>query len=384
MIWIALFCLISWAVLVWGRGDFWKVDFNKPVPAPDSWPEVAVVIPARNEAEGIGQTVSSLLSQEYPGAVSVVVVDDHSNDGTADAARAAARDLTGGDRSGRLHILNGRDLEPGWAGKVWAMEQGLRWVRETVPGAQYILFTDGDIEHAPGQLRDLVARALWGRFDLTSLMVKLSCKTLPERLLIPAFVHFFRMLYPFHLIADPGSKVAGAAGGVMLIRRHMLDQIGGFEVLKGALIDDCTLAGAIKGRMGRLWLGLAPKTRSLRVYSHWMEIWNMIARSAFDQLNHSLILLAGTVAAMLLVFVGPVVLTVAGGAWQWAGVLCWVAMSTTYWPMLRYYGVNTMWSPILPAVSLFYLGATLASAWRHWNGRGGQWKGRIEAGRTNR
>lgn len=379
MSWIAFFCLASWFVLVWARGDFWRVDLNKPVPLPESWPDVAVVIPARNEAEGIGQTVFSLLSQEYPGTVTVVVVDDHSDDGTAEVARAAA-----GDHAQRLHILQGRALEQGWTGKVWAMEQGLAWVRENAPDAQYILYTDGDIEHAPGQLKDLVARALWGRFDMTSLMVKLSCQSWPERLLIPAFVHFFRMLYPFHLIADPGSTVAGAAGGVMLIRRRMLDDMGGFSVLKGALIDDCTLAGAIKARMGRLWLGLAPKTRSLRVYSNWLEIWNMIARSAYDQLNHSLILLAGTVLGMLLVFVGPVVLTVAGGGLQWAGVLCWAAMAVTYWPMLRYYGVNTLWSPILPVVAVFYLGATLASAWRHINGRGGQWKGRIEAGRSQR
>lgn len=377
MSWIAFLCLVSWFGLVWVRGDFWKVDWNKAVPMPDRWPDVAVVIPARNEAEGIGQTVASLLSQEYPANVTVLVVDDHSDDGTADVARAAA-----GLHADRLHILSGSELAAGWTGKVWAMEQGRVWVRENAPQTEYVLFTDGDIEHAPGQLKDLVARALWGRFDLTSLMVRLSCRTWPERILIPAFVHFFRMLYPFHLIADPGSAVAGAAGGVMLIRRHILDDMGGFAVLKGALIDDCSLAAAIKARMGRLWLGLAPKTRSLRVYGTWLDVWNMIARSAYDQLNHSPLLLVGTVLGMGLVFVAPVVLTFAGsGAAQWVGGFTWGAMVMTYWPMLRYYGVNTLWAPLLPFVALFYLGATIASAWRHMQGRGGEWKGRIEAGR---
>ena len=317
MIWIALASLTAWAVLLFGRGGFWRIESPPAPPAPAEWPEVVAVIPARDEADGIAATIRSLLTQDYPGRLTVIVVDDSSSDGTADIARAAGSD--------RLTVLTGDELPRGWTGKVWAMEQGVRLAAEIAPDAAYVLFTDADIAHAPNQLAALVARAEADGLDLASVMVRLNCASLPERALIPAFVFFFRMLYPFRRVADRRSTVAGAAGGVMLARRSAIEGIGGMAALKGALIDDCSFARLIKAQGGRLWLGLAEQTRSLRVYHGWAEPWNMIARSAYDQLDHSPLLLVGTVLAMGLVFVAPPLLALATGlcpAW-----LAWAAMT---------------------------------------------------------
>ena len=360
--------ILAWAVLLWGRSWFWRIEPDLPLPEPAAWPSVAVVIPARDEAEGIGQTVRSLLAQDYPGPLSVRVVDDHSGDGTADLARAAAN----GDP--RFGVLTGADLPGGWTGKVWAMDQGV-----SASEGDYVLFTDGDIAHAPGQLRALVARAVAEGRALVSLMVRLHCETLAERAMIPAFVYFFRMLYPFAEIADPGRRTAGAAGGVMLVERAALAEIGGMAALKDALIDDCTLAAKLKARGKRLWLGLAEETRSLRVYSGWGELWNMIARSAYDQLRRSPALLLGSVAAMGLIFVAAPILAVRGYG---AGLLAWGAMAFSFAPMVRFYRLSPWWAAALPAVAVFYLGALLHSAIRYHLGTGGRWKGRIEAGRS--
>ena len=237
---IVFVCLMSWAVLLWFRGDFWKLEHWPAPKAPAQWPDVVAIVPARDEAEGIGITVKSLLTQNYPGNFRVVVVDDHSSDGTAQVALTAAAALSAADR---LDVIPGRDLPLGWTGKVWAMEQGLIHVGDA---PKWVLFTDGDIEHGAGQLRELVSRAEANTYDLVSLMVRLSCVSWVEQTLIPAFVYFFRMLYPFRLIADPGSSVAGAAGGVMLVRRSMLTRLGGMSVLKGAMIDDCSLAKKLR------------------------------------------------------------------------------------------------------------------------------------------
>ena len=376
MIWIVSFTLISWAVLLWLRADFWKIE-TWPVPAhPSHWPDVTAVVPARDEAEGIGATVKSLLSQDYPGVFRVIVVDDHSSDGTADLARSAAASLGAQDR---LQVISGQDLPQGWTGKVWAMEQGFTQVTDET---KWVLFTDGDIKHGGGQLRELVARGESQNYDLVSLMVRLSCVSWVEKTVIPAFVYFFRMLYPFRLIADPGSHVAGAAGGVMLVRRDFLGRLGGMSVLKGALIDDCTLASVIKSNMGRLWLGLGDRTQSLRTYQGWGEPWRMIARSAYDQLGHSPFLLVGTVIAMLLIFLAPPLLVVCGNGWAWAGLLAWGAMAWTYWPMVKYYDLPFPWAFAMPLIAMIFLGATLHSALAYYRGQGGQWKGRIEGGRT--
>jgi len=368
--------LLAWVVLLVGRGGFWRIDRHPLPPQPARWPEVVAVIPARDEAEGIGRAVTSLLAQDYPGRFTLVVVDDHSSDGTAAIAEGAALAL---GAAGRLTVVAGAALPAGWTGKVWAMEQGLLCARQWAPKAEYVLFTDADIAHAPGQLRELAARAQAGNVDLASLMVRLNCTTLPERALIPAFVFFFRMLYPFRRVADPGSRVAAAAGGVMLARRAMVEQLGGMAVLKGALIDDCTLARAVKRRGGRLSLDLAGETRSLRIYRGWGEPWDMIARSAYDQLSHSPLLLAGTVLSMGLTFVAPPVLALAGNP---VAALAWASMVAAYLPMVRFYKLSMAWAPLLPLVALVYLGATLHSALRHHLGRGGKWKGRIDAGRV--
>ena len=375
MSWVVGFCLLSWIVLVFFRGDFWKIESWPVVKDPDRWPAIVAVIPARDEAEGIGKTVTSLLSQDYPGSFRVIVVDDHSADGTAQVALEAAAALSASER---LQVISGQDLPQGWTGKVWAMEQGLA---QTGDGTEWVLLTDGDIEHAPGQLRALAARAVGGNYDLVSLMVRLNCRSWAERTLIPAFVYFFRMLYPFRLIADPGSHVAGAAGGVMLARRSMLAKLGGMAVLKGAMIDDCTLAREIKSRMGRLWLGLAENTCSLRVYKGWSEPFRMISRSAYDQLNHSPLLLAGSVAALFVIFVAPPLLLLCPDRF-WAGLLAWAAMAATYRPMIRFYDMPVLWIFALPAVAVIYLAATLYSAFSYYAGKGGQWKGRVEGGRV--
>ncbi len=377
MIWVVAFSLLSWAVLLFMRGEFWKIE-RWPVPKePTNWPAVAAIIPARDEADGIGLTVTSLLSQDYPGQFRVIVVDDHSADGTAQVAQSAAALIGAEDR---LQVIAGQDLPEGWTGKVWAMEQGLSHL---VEADQWVLFTDGDIEHAPGQLRRLVARALHGNVDMASLMVRLNCQSWAEKTLIPAFVYFFRMLYPFGLVSDPGSTVAGAAGGVMLVRRSMLARLGGMAVLKGALIDDCTLAKQIKAHMGRLWLGLAEETRSLRVYAGWGEPFRMIARSAYDQLNHSPLLLAGSVVSLSLIFLAPPLVMLFSDDWAWAGFLAWAAMALSYWPMVKFYRQRVAWVFALPAVALVYLAATLYSAYAYYRGKGGQWKGRVEGGRVS-
>jgi hopene-associated glycosyltransferase HpnB len=373
---IALASLMAWMVLLFGRGTFWRIETPKTAPDLDSWPEVVAVIPARDEAEGVGETVRSLLAQDYPGTLRIVLVDDHSSDGTAELARNAARVLNAEDR---LHIVTGQALPPGWTGKVWAMEQGLRHAAQVAPAAEFVLFTDADIRHAPTQLADLVARAVSENRDLVSLMVRLHCTTLPERALIPAFVYFFRMLYPFGWVADRGRSDAAAAGGLMLARRTAMDGIGGMAALKGALIDDCTLAARIKENGGSLWLGLAQDTESLRVYQGWAEPWNMIARSAYDQLRRSPLLLLGSVLAMLLVFVAPAVLALTG---NWPAMLAWAVMTDSFLPMVRFYRLSPLWALALPLIALVFIGATIHSAIRHHGGRGGQWKGRVEAGRV--
>ena len=372
---IATAGLIAWAVMLFTRGAFWRLERPAVFPEPESWPEIVAVIPARDEAEGVAESVRSLLAQNYPGILRIVLVDDNSSDDTANIAREAARALNAEDR---LQVISGQPLPHGWTGKVWAMDQGFHHAKQWAPDAEFVLFTDADIGHAPGQLRELTARAVAENRDLVSLMVRLHCNTLPEKALIPAFVYFFRMLYPFSWVADRNTETAAAAGGIMLARRSAVEGMGGMAALKGALIDDCTFARRIKENGGSLWLGLAEETKSLRAYHNWGEIWDMIARSAYDQLGHSPLKLLGSVLSMALVFVAPPVLALTG---NWLAMLAWVVMTDSFMPMTRYYRLLPLWSLALPVVSLFYLGATIHSAIRHHLGRGGQWKGRFEAGR---
>jgi hopene-associated glycosyltransferase HpnB len=311
--------------------------------------------------------VASLLNQDYPASLHVILVDDHSEDGTADVARAAA---AGSLRPEGLTVERSPALPQGWAGKVWAMRTGV----EAAPDAAYVLFTDADIEHPPGGLRQLAALSEAERLDLNSLMVRLHCETFAERAAMPAFVYFFRMLYPFRWVNDPGRGIAAAAGGVMLVRRAALERIGGLAAIGGELIDDCALAAAIKAGGHRIRLELADEARSLRGYGAAWNVWRMIARSAYTQLRYSRPLLAGVALAMTLVFLAPPVLALAAA---------WALMAASYVPALKYHGRSPLWAPALPLVAAFYLGATLDSARRHWAGRGGEWKGRVRPDEPN-
>ena len=369
----------AWSWLLTMRGNFWRVSPLRRATLPDEWPEVVAVIPARDEAEVIGDSVESLLSQNYPGTLSVVVVDDHSSDGTAEVARARAEAIGCADR---LTVVQVPDLPSGWTGKMWAQSHGVATARALNPELGLLLLTDGDIEHGKGELRQSVCRLRAERLDMLSLMVRLRTVSWWERAIVPAFVFFFRMLYPFSWVSDPRSSTAAAAGGYVLIRPAMLERIGGIKAVKDALIDDCALASVVKAEGGRLSLDLAEKTVSLRGYQGPMGLWRMISRSAYTQLRHSPLLLLGTVAVMMLVFVVPPVLALRSGGGASTGALAWAAMAIAYFPMVRYYRLLPFWAPLLPLVALFYLGATIHSAIKYWRGEGGEWKGRVQDGRV--
>jgi hopene-associated glycosyltransferase HpnB len=345
-----------WLYLLLGRGWFWRVR-EQPAPPLATLPRIVAVIPARNEAEVVAAAVESLAKQQYAGEFHIVLVDDHSDDGTAAAARDAAPPEI-------LTVIEAAPLPAGWTGKLWAVAQGVGHARRFAP--DLLLLTDADIVHAPGTLAGLAARAAAG-YDLISYMATLHCESLAERALIPAFVFFFFLLYP-------PAWGTGAAGGCMLVRRETLDRIGGIESIRGELIDDCAFAGAVRRCGGRVSLAPSAGTRSIRPYDTFGEIGRMISRSAFTQLRYSVWLLIGTVAGLLLTFAAPIALTFAG---SWWGAAAWAIMSLMYVPMLRFYGVSPLWAPLLPLVALFYLGATVHSALQHWRGRGGMWKGRV-------
>lgn len=366
----------AWLYFLFFRGGFWRGDqrLTEGAPELDRWPAVVAVVPARDEAETIGATVASLLAQDYPGGLDVVVVDDGSTDGTAAVALAA------GAGSDRLAVIGGEPPPAGWTGKLWAVHQGLRHADERWPNAEYRLLTDADIEHDPNNLRRLVAKAQSEGRDLVSLMVALHCASRWERLLVPAFVFFFQKLYPFARVNDPQRPEAAAAGGCMLVRRSALDAAGGIAAIRGQLIDDCALAARIK-RRGAVWIGLATETRSLRRYDRLSELWLMVARTAFTQLNHSTGVLVATVLAMVVIYGVPPLATVYGiaatnAAAAGLGGLAWLLMAAAFRPTLRLYRLPVWWGLLLPAAAFLFTLMTVDSARRHWRGRGGLWKGR--------
>lgn len=362
-----------WVYLIALRGSFWRIR-SEPAPGPTPPRPVVAVIPARDEAAVIGRAVSSLLGQRYPGPFHLIVVDDHSSDGTAEAARAAA-DAAG--HADRLTVIGVEPVPAGWTGKLWAVRHGIEAARAL--GPDYLLLTDADIVHAPDNLARLAARAGTGGYDLVSLMVRLHCRTAWERLLIPAFVFFFFKLYPPRHVADPARRIAAAAGGCMLIRRETLDRIGGVDSIRHEIIDDCALARRIKA-VGRIWLGAANDTVSIREYGSWREIWDMIARCAFAQLGYSAAALVGTVAGMALIYLVPPLLLLTGSApARVLGTAAWAGMSAACLPVLRFYRVPLALAPLLPVAALFYTAATVGSAIQYWRGRGGRWKGRFQA-----
>ncbi len=366
---ISLVALAAWVYLIGFRGGFWLWRPMLEAGSPSGGASVTVVVPARNEAESIRQSLTSLLQQNYAGSLRVVLVDDNSTDGTAEIAAEL-------DGDGRLAIVNGAPLPAGWSGKLWAVHQGL--AHEAARTADYILLTDADVVHAPDHVAALVARAERDGLDLVSEMVRLHCTTFAERALIPAFVFFFAMLYPFAWANDARKRTAGAAGGTMLVRRAALGSIGGVERIRGRLIDDCALAREMKRNGGRIWLGHSERAESLRVYAKACDVWDMIARTAYEQLGRSLLMLLGCVAGMALLYFAPVVMALfAPGAARWCGIAAWLTMAVCFQPTLRRYGRSVLWGPALPGIALFYLCATVDSAVRHYTGRGGGWKERV-------
>src|SRR6266542_4263290 len=371
---IACASLAVWIYLIAARGGFWRAaarDDREQPAEPRSWPAVAAVIPARDEADVVAESLGSLLRQDYPGPFAIVLVDDQSRDATAYAARQGAAE--------RLTIVPGRPLPAGWSGKIWAMKQGIEHVERPGNPAAYLLLTDADIAYAPDTLRTLVARAQAGDLVLASLMAKLRCESLAERALIPAFTFFFQMLYPFAWVNRPRSPTAAAAGGCMLVRRDALDAAGGIETIRGALIDDCALGKALKA-VGPTWLGLTHRVRSLRAYPRISDVGRMVSRSAYDQLRYSPALLAGTIAGLALTFLAPPLVAVLGSGLAPAlGLAAWALMALAFQPMLRFYRVSPLWGAALPAIAAFYLAFTVDSAYQHLRGRGGLWKGRVQA-----
>ena len=363
----AAIAVAAWVYLLFFRAAFWRADqrLEGDAAEPADWPAVVAVIPARNEAATIGRSVASLLGQDYPGAFSLVVVDDDSDDGTALAAGTAER----------LSVISGKPLETGWTGKLWAVGQGISYAKETCPEAAFVLLTDADIEHAPHTLRRLVAKAEEGGLDLVSLMVRLRCESFWERLLIPAFVFFFQKLYPFRSVNDPRKATAAAAGGCMLVRWRALERCGGVAAIRHRIIDDCALAAALKPG-GAIWLGLGEDIHSLRPYRRLGDVWSMVARSAYEQLGRSPLLLAGTVAGMAVIYLVPLVALVAG---EIMGLAAWLLMAIAYWPTLRLYRQPAWKCLLLPLAALLYTLMTVDSARWHYLGRGGAWKGRSYA-----
>lgn len=369
---LAFLSVAAWIGLLGFRGGFWRADQMLPATAPElaTWPEVVAVIPARNEAATIGATVGSLLAQDYPGDFTVIVVDDMSDDGTAEAA----------GRDARLTVIRSQPLQAGWTGKLWAMKQGLGAADAGHADAAYVLFTDADIDHDAESLRRLVGKAERDGLDLVSLMARLRCDGFWERLLIPAFVFFFQKLYPFPWVNDRARTTAAAAGGCMLVRRSALRAIGGVETIRDRLIDDCALAARVK-RQGAIWLGLAAGVKSLRRYDTLGDVWDMVARTAFEQLGNSSLALIGTVAALAVVYLAPPLAAVGvlGGGWPGvaAGLAVWWGMMPmAFAPTLRLYGLPAAWGLTLPLAAVLYMLMTLSSAIRTWRGRGGAWKGR--------
>ena len=372
---IAALALAIWTVLLLGRGAFWlcRERDDGVLSAPARWPRVTAVIPARNEAGCIADSVTSLTLQDYPGAFSIVLVDDDSDDGTADVARRAVAD----DRA--FSLIQSRGMAPGWTGKLWALRQGIDAANAASEPPDYLLLTDADIVHTPDSVCALVARAEAGGTVLTSLMAKLRCESLPERSHVPAFVYFFQMLFPFHWVNNPAKATAAAAGGCMLVKADALKAAGGIESIRGALIDDCSLARKMKS-VGPIWLGLTERVHSIRPYDSWDEVRRMISRSAYAQLNYSPLLLLGSTLGMALTFLAPPLFAVFGeGLTRILGGLVWTLMALSFLPMLRFYRVSPLWGLALPAIALAYMLYTLDSAYRTVRGQGGQWKGRVQA-----
>jgi hopene-associated glycosyltransferase HpnB len=371
---------VIWLYLLLGRGFFWRArQLDVPCAGgavPAVWPDVVAVVPARDEAAVIGRTMASLVAQDYAGSFTIILVDDQSHDGTAEGAVAAARSA---GAEGRLAVLPGLPPSPGWTGKLWTVQRGVTTALGRSPLPDYLWLCDADIHFAPDALTSLVCRAEAGGLVLVSLMAKLRCSSLAEWCLVPAFIFFFQMIYPFAWVNRPDRSTAAAAGGCMLVRRDALVGSGGIEAIRGALIDDCALAWRFKVK-GPIWLGLSHRALSLRPYEHFDDIRRMVARTAYAQLRYSPLLLVLTVVGMALVFVAPPLLAIFGAEPErWLGATAWAVMAGAYVPILRFYRAPAISGVALPLIASIYLAFTIDSAYQHARGRGGLWKGRAQA-----
>lgn len=385
---ISLLSGLIWVGLLLFRGQFWRANqVLDPTPPPldlQEWPSVCAIVPARNEAEVLPDSLRSLLQQTYPGPFKILLIDDQSTDKTGEIAQEIATDL---GKNHQLQVIQTSPLPPGWSGKLWAMHQGIETVLAESVHPTYFLLTDADIQHEVNSLQSLVTKAEQENRDMVSLMVRLRCQSIWEQLLIPAFVFFFQKLYPFLWVNQPQKQMAAAAGGCILVRRQTLMTIGGIEVIRDALIDDCALATAIKltpkSQPNRnIWIGLTSATQSLRPYDTLDSIWSMVARTAFTQLNYSTLLLIGAVLGMFLIYMVPPISIVLGLylgniSISLIGTVTWVLMTLAYLPTIRLYQLSPTWAISLPLIAILYNLMTLDSARQHWQGEGGAWKGRV-------
>jgi hopene-associated glycosyltransferase HpnB len=377
----ALACVI-WIYLLTARGGFWRAAVRDDVGAPAReqgvvWPRVVAIIPARDEASFIAESVGSLLRQDYRGSLGLIVVDDHSSDDTAEAARRVAAAAGAPER---VIVAAAPSLPDGWTGKLWALNHGFDEAQAMPEQPEYLLLTDADIRHTDDMLTELVQRTIEDRLVLASLMAKLRCVSFAERAMIPAFVFFFQMLYPFAWVNRADRRTAAAAGGCMLVQCDALRAAGGIAAIRSELIDDCALARLLKAR-GPIWLGLTERVKSARPYASIRDIRRMVARSAYTQLQYSLWWLTAAVVAMIVAYVVPPFVTLfAAGPVRWLGALAWLSMALAMQPILRFYRVSPWWGLALPAIAGTYLVFTLDSAWQHLRGMGGEWKGRVHRG----
>ncbi|MFF9011881.1 glycosyltransferase [Streptomyces sp. NPDC014870] len=390
--WIAVGSLAAWGWLLLGQGFFWRTDQRLPAGSahsePESWPRVAVVVPARDEAEVLPLSLPSLLVQDYPGEAEVLLVDDGSTDGTGKLAGELAARYGGLP----LTVTSPGEPEPGWTGKLWALRHGIALARARGlecarhgerGGPEFLLLTDADIAHEPDSLRLLVAGAVGNDLDLVSQMARLRVVGAWERLVVPAFVYFFAQLYPFRWInRSRRPRATAAAGGCVLLRTETAERARVPESIRQAVIDDVSLARAVRRAGGRIWLGLAERVDSVRPYPRLADLWRMVSRSAYAQLRHNPLVLAGTVAGLALVYLVPPVALAAGllggdAVAGWAGGLAWAVMAGTYAPMLHHYRQPLWLAPTLPFTALLYLLMTVDSAVQHYRGRGAAWKGRT-------
>lgn len=372
---IGAIAVAVWVYLIAFRGGFWHIARSDRPASTAPARKVVAVIPARDEADVIGGAIASLLAQDYGGSLDIIVVDDHSADGTGAVARTAAAAAGASDR---VTIVRAAPMPRGWTGKLWAVRQGTALAARMRP--DYLLLTDADIVHAPDNLRGLVARAETGGYDLVSLMVRLHCRGFWEQLLVPAFVFFFFKLYPPRWVADSARGIAAAAGGCMLLRPEALERIGGVDSIRDEIIDDCALARRVKS-VGRVWLGIADETHSVRPYGSWRALWDMIARCAFAQLNYSAGTLLALMTAMAATYLAPPLLVLLSNDQpaMMLGAVAWLAMIGSFLPILKIYRCPPIVALLLPAIALFYMAATIGSAIQFWRGRGGAWKGRYQA-----